>query len=1229
MIRIYLFLTLFFLALSGRVLAQSSSGELRGKVTDNNKAEVPFAAIIVELNGSQVAVAQSDFDGNYSIKPLAPGKYDVRVKILGYNEWVQRGVLVTANKQTYLEPKLSTSVTQITQVDVTEYRIPLIEKDETTTGGTITGEDLKEMPTRNINSIISTQAGIYQEDEGEALNIGGSRTDATEYYIDGVKVRGSSGIPQSGIEQISVITGGLPAQYGDVTGGVVSITTRGPSKDYAGGVELGTSELLDGYGYNLAALNLSGPLFLKDKGSDTERPLVGFFLSGELESKRDQDPSAVQVYRIKPDKLASIQENPRRFSYDDLGDVRFVQEAEFVTMNDLEKIAGKQNNNSRNVTLAGKLDFQPSQTTTFTLGASGTNTKKRSYDDRMALFSPDEMNQELANSYRVYARLTQKFGQSGQESTSLLKNSYYSLQFDFSKHDVLQQDNEHEDRFFNYGHVGKFTQMRDFRPVSAIAVTDTIVNPNTGDTIQWVQTGMYRDTLLLFEGSDYNPLLANYTEQYYSFIGDNNFYKSSRNKIREGGALSNGDNADQIYGGLYFSPGTQLGVPNSGQYNHINRDQFRMTANASTDLKDHSLQFGVEYEQRFDRQYIASPMNIWTTMRQLTNSHIQMNTADTIWRGDTIFFDRKALASEQSYFDKNLRAKLGAGETDIIDIDSYDPSTFSMDMFSASELLDPRIVTIYHGYDYTGKKSANKVGFMDFFNDTINRPVGAFQPIYIAGYVQDKFTFKDIIFNLGVRVDRFDANMPVLKDRYSLYDVRTKGEVSGSLNTLNGGVHPSTIGEDFVVYVEDELSGERITGYRSGDQFYDALGNETDIPEQLKNSSGKIVPYLSEAVKRNSLGKPIISESSFDDYEPKLSVMPRVSFSFPISDEAVFFANYDVLTQRPRNTTGSSLTYTNPINLYRYERGETATIASPDLRNEKTISYQFGFKQKVSNSSAVAITVGYKELKDNFQVVTVQNAYPYSYTSFQNIDFGTVKSLTASYDLRRTRNMRLNAAYTLQFAEGTGSTSTAANNLLNVGEGNLRIPIPLDYDQRHTIVTTVDYRYGAGTKYDGPAWGRGFFENFGANFIFRAGSGVPYSRISQEVVPDLLNATDARFRKLVGDINGSRLPWQFKVDMRLDKDISLSPADADGNIGQYVNVYLQVQNLFDAKNIVDIYEATGNPDDDGYLSSSQGKAAIENQTNPQSYVDLYRLRLVDPDNYSLPRTIRVGATYNF
>ena len=75
---------------------------------------------------------------------------------------------------------------------------------------------------------------------------------------------GGTGLPQRGIEQITVTTGGLEAQYGDVTGGVIAITTRGASPFYSGGFEFvrpPSSSML--YGYRLATGSVSGPIYTK------------------------------------------------------------------------------------------------------------------------------------------------------------------------------------------------------------------------------------------------------------------------------------------------------------------------------------------------------------------------------------------------------------------------------------------------------------------------------------------------------------------------------------------------------------------------------------------------------------------------------------------------------------------------------------------------------------------------------------------------------------------------------------------------------------------------------------------------------------------------------------------------------------------------------------------------------------------------------------------------------
>ncbi len=1226
--KIYLFLLLFTVALSGSLFAQSGAGELRGKVADNVTNDgVPFAIVTVELNGTQVGYQQTDFDGNFSIKPINPGKYDVKVKIIGYNERVVNGVIVTSNKATIMgDLKIAPNATQLKQIDVTAYKVPVIEQDNTVTGGTITSEEIKQLPTRSINSLVSTTAGVYQAEEGAGLNVKGSRTDANEYYVDGVKVRGTSNLPQAGIEQISVITGGIPAQYGDVTGGIINITTKGPSREYNGGVEAVTSELLDGYHYNLVAANASGPLYTKDKGTENEKPLVGFFLSGEYEYQGDKDPSAAGVYQANDSYLNYIRENPLKRN-PITGQV--FNNAEYTRLSDLDKVKAQSGNKGRNFNYVARLDFQPSRNTTFAIGFNGSYQKSDIYNRLNMLFNSDKNGELTRSTNRVYGRFVQKFPQdNGSEAPSLIKNAFYTIQVDYSNDMVTQQDRDHKADLFNYGYLGKFDIRHDrSNPllVRSLSESEKFYYAPAGDTIRHVNDVTsygFVDTSVFFQGGGYNPYLENYNYQLYDYL--NGSIPGNLSTLVGLRGMRNGDGlAQSVYGGLWTMPG---GVYNG--YIKAQREQYRVSASASADIKNHSIQFGVEYEQRVEAQYVLNPRALWTAMRGSINAHNTIDPFDrdrATFSGDTMYYALND--SGATNFSTNFRNKHGLSMSEYVDIDAYDPSAFSIDMFNASELIDARLIDTYYGYDYTGKRSRKKVSFADYFTDRQNRPVGAYQPIYMAGYIQDKFTFRDIIFNVGVRVDRFDANQPVLKDKYSIYETQ-KASVMGSDK-------PANIGDDFVLYVDDPLASyslSTVKGFRNGDIWYDASGNVVNDPRVLANSNGRITPLLSSSVEKDPVtGTPVLSASSFKDYEPQVQVMPRISFSFPISDEANFFANYDVLTQRPRNLDG---VISNPIDYVRYESGlggSSAILISPDLRPEKTISYQFGFKQRVSQSSAITLTAFYRELKDNLQMVRIENAYPSgTYTSYANQDFGTITGLTVGYDLRRTNNVSLNAAYTLQFANGTGSTSTSANNMLQSNEGNIRIPLPLDNDQRHTIVTRFDYRYGSGADYNGPAGARSVLENLGANVIFRAGSGTPYSRISTDKLVNIIDAADTRFRTLIGSINGSRLPWEYNIDLRIDKDFNFTSNAADGKgKSSTLNVYVLVQNVLNTMRVASVYAATGTPDDDGYLTSPQGITYVSGQLDPQSYVDLYDIRQNNPNNYRSPRIIRLGASYSF
>jgi hypothetical protein len=227
----------------------------------------------------------------------------------------------------------------------------------------------------------------------------------------------------------------------------------------------------------------------------------------------------------------------------------------------------------------------------------------------------------------------------------------------------------------------------------------------------------------------------------------------------------------------------------------------------------------------------------------------------------------------------------------------------------------------------------------------------AYRPIYSSAYIQVKFNFRDLIFNIGLRVDRFDANQKVLKDPYSLYPVRTAAEVT------QFGAHPTSVGSDYYVYVNDLTQPTKITGYRDGDTWYNAEGTQIDDPNTIAklSSTGGITPYL-ENPDDLTLGP-----SSFEDYTPQFTVMPRIAFSFPISDEALFFAHYDVLSDRPQGTYGLTPTgNTNIATPFQYQfinaLNTDWVLANPAFENRNVPSITRSvFKQALGTTSAITI----------------------------------------------------------------------------------------------------------------------------------------------------------------------------------------------------------------------------------------------------------------------------------
>lgn len=224
---------LAFLFISS-IFITNAQGTLKGKITDaKDSSPIPYANIVIVSGGKQFGGAQSDIDGNYTIKPIPPGKYDVKVSFVGFNTSITNGVIISADKITFLDIRLVPSTTQLECV-VVQWQKPLIQKDNTqsgesislsrnrgysnssnnTSGQVVSSSNIKRIPGRAASSVATSMAGV-QGTDGQMGSVRGCRTDGTVTYIDGVKVVGTTTLPKSAIEEVSVVLGGVPAKYED------------------------------------------------------------------------------------------------------------------------------------------------------------------------------------------------------------------------------------------------------------------------------------------------------------------------------------------------------------------------------------------------------------------------------------------------------------------------------------------------------------------------------------------------------------------------------------------------------------------------------------------------------------------------------------------------------------------------------------------------------------------------------------------------------------------------------------------------------------------------------------------------------------------------------------------------------------------------------------------------------------------------------------------------------
>ena len=219
-------LLLATLLLAGSATAQSL-GEIRGRILDPTGQPLPMATITTETNGRSHGTT-TDMDGKFVLKPLPPGIYTARVSFVGFTPVEVPGIHVTTDRATYIKDVRMRFMAALDTFEVVVFRRPHIDIDDPGRMDLLAEDFVRDPNKRDPIAFIGNNfVGVTPSLTGEGLHFRGSRTENMASFIDGVKVSGSvPRIPPGAISSVSVYTGGLPAKYGDVTGGVVVIETR-------------------------------------------------------------------------------------------------------------------------------------------------------------------------------------------------------------------------------------------------------------------------------------------------------------------------------------------------------------------------------------------------------------------------------------------------------------------------------------------------------------------------------------------------------------------------------------------------------------------------------------------------------------------------------------------------------------------------------------------------------------------------------------------------------------------------------------------------------------------------------------------------------------------------------------------------------------------------------------------------------------------------------------------
>ena len=243
---------LFISLASAPVMAQATTGSLRGTVTDTQGAVVPGATVTVknEATGEVVPSVTTSGEGNYEIAALKPGKYTVTVEATNFKRSQTTGADIKVGVVNPLDIKLEAGNVSET-VTVVASTEEVLNTDQSQISHTFEARKIEDLPSNaqgfGIDTLALLVPGVAQNSgggtntNGTGLSVNGNRGRSNNFQIDGSDNNDLSvGGPnlfvdnQDQVQEYQVITNNFSAQYGRNLGAVVNIVTKSGTNEFHG-----------------------------------------------------------------------------------------------------------------------------------------------------------------------------------------------------------------------------------------------------------------------------------------------------------------------------------------------------------------------------------------------------------------------------------------------------------------------------------------------------------------------------------------------------------------------------------------------------------------------------------------------------------------------------------------------------------------------------------------------------------------------------------------------------------------------------------------------------------------------------------------------------------------------------------------------------------------------------------------------------------------------------------